>query len=118
MRAAPAAGFKEKAHDKQKLRNSGLRRAGLRCVISGPAFADPGHGHDQHRGAPSGYYPGPNNSRIPYQTGYYQDAHNQRQQYTYPPDWRNYGHPQSWYQNHPSWHTFDHPDYYRRGERH
>lgn len=86
--------------------------------ISNAAYADPGHERGRGREAQVQYYPGPNNSRIPYQTGYYQDSHNQRQQYTYPQDWRNYSRPQSWYQSHPSWHTFDHPDWYRSGPRH
>ena len=92
--------------------------SGLFIGIPNIAYADPGHGRGGGRETRAPYYPGPNNSRIPYQTGYYQDAHNQRQQYTYPQDWQNYGRPQSWYQSHPSWHTFDHPDWYRRGARH
>lgn len=83
-----------------------------------PATADPGHGQSRNGEGQRGYYPGPGNSRIPYQTGYYMDDRRQRQSYTYPSDWRRYGRPQSWYQGHPSWHTFDHPDYYRRGGQH
>lgn len=91
----------------------------LGTVLAGvPASADPGHDRGRHGGGQSRYYPGPGNSRIPYQTGYYTDDRHQRQSYTYPSDWRRYGRPQSWYQSHPSWHTFDHPDYYRRGRQH
>ncbi|MBP2274683.1 hypothetical protein [Sphingomonas sp. PL20] len=89
--------------------------AGLLLTGAVGASADPGYGQGHGRESRNSYYPGPNNSRIPYQTGYYQDAGNRRQQYTYPSDWQNYGRPQSWYQGHPAWHTFDRPDYYRRG---
>lgn len=92
--------------------------SGLSLSVANAAYADPGHEHGGRREMQAPYYPGPNNSRIPYQTGYYQDSRNQRQQYTYPQDWKNYNRPHSWYQSHPSWHTFDHPDWYRRDARH
>ncbi len=90
---------------------------GLFFGIWSVANADPGHGRDQHRESQQRYYPGPNNSRVPYRTGYYRDG-NRRQQYTYPSDWRKYNRPQSWYRGHPNWHTFDHPDWYRGGSKH
>lgn len=82
------------------------------------ASADPQHAppHDGRSAAQEAHYPGPGGGRIPYQTGYYMNGQHQRQAYTYPSDWQQYGHPRNWYQSHSHWNEPNHQDWYR-GQR-
>lgn len=59
-----------------------------------------------------GFYIGPDGARVGYTEGYYYDRYRHRHAYRYPRDWRNYGHPLSWYRTHRNWHRDG--DWYRR----
>jgi hypothetical protein len=45
--------------------------------------------------------------------GHYYDRQHVRQNYTYPSDYQQYHHQQSWYRTHSHWNEQGHADYYR-----
>lgn len=77
-------------HEERKLQPAGWRYGARRRAGRRFRVADPGHGQNRRGGDQGGYYPGPGNSRILYQTGYYTNDRRQRAPYTYPSDWRRY----------------------------
>jgi hypothetical protein len=47
---------------------------------------------------------GPDGAHVAFSNGYYYDNGHRRHYYRYPREYRNYGHPRSWYRTHPNWH--------------